>query len=52
MALIAFVTYALLSEVFTKIRPATMAVVARIGGLLLATIGVQMLLGGLSRFFG
>jgi multiple antibiotic resistance protein len=52
VALIAFVTYALLSEVFTKIRPATMAVVARIGGLLLATIGVQMLLGGLSRFFG
>ena len=52
VALIAFVTYALLSEVFEKIRPATMAVVARIGGLLLATIGVQMLLGGLSRFFG
>jgi multiple antibiotic resistance protein len=52
VALIAFVTYALLSEVFEKIRPATMAVVARIGGLLLATIGVQMLLGGLARFFG
>jgi multiple antibiotic resistance protein len=52
VALIAFVAYALLSGVFTKIRPATMAVIARIGGLLLATIGVQMLLGGLGRFFG
>lgn len=51
VALLAFVSYALLSGVFTKIRPATMAVVSRIGGLLLATIGVQMLLGGLDRFF-
>ena len=52
VALLAFVSYAVLSEAFTKIRPATMAIVQRIGGLLLATIGVQMLLGGLARFFG
>ena len=52
VALLAFVSYAVLSEAFAKIRPATMAVISRIGGLLLATIGVQMLLGGLARFFG
>lgn len=52
VALLAFLSYAVLSEAFTKIRPATMAIVQRIGGLLLATIGTQMLLGGLSRFFG
>ena len=52
VALIAFVSYALLGEFFTRVRPATMAVLSRVGGLLLATIGVQMLLGGLGRFFG
>ena len=52
VALTAFIAFALLGEAFTKIRPATMSVVARIGGLLLATIGVQMVLGGLDRFFG
>ncbi len=52
VALIAFVSYAFLSGLFTKVRPATIAVLARVGGLLLATIGVQMLLGGLGRFFG
>jgi multiple antibiotic resistance protein len=52
VAVIAFVTFGLLSGVLSKIRPATMAVIARIGGMLLATIGVQMLLGGLDRYFG
>lgn len=51
VALTAFVSYAWLGEAFSKVRPATIAVVARIGGLLLATIGVQMMLGGLKRFF-
>jgi multiple antibiotic resistance protein len=51
VALSAFVAYAWLGEAFTRVRPATMAVIARIGGLLLATIGVQMMLGGLGRFF-
>ena len=52
VVLIAFVSYAFLSGLFTRVKPATMAVIARVGGLLLATIGVQMLLGGLDRFFG
>lgn len=52
VTVIAFLSYALLSGLFTKVRPATMAVISRIGGLLLATIGVQMLLGGLAKFFG
>lgn len=51
VVLTAFIAYALLGEAITKIRPATISVVARIGGLLLATIGVQMMLGGLDRFF-
>ena len=51
VSLIALVAYAWLSAAFTKVRPATMALIARLGGLVLATIGVQMLLGGLDRFF-
>jgi multiple antibiotic resistance protein len=52
VVLIAFISYAFLGGLFTRIKPATMAIVTRIGGLLLATIGVQMMLGGLDRFFG
>ena len=52
VALIAFISYAFLSGLVTRIKPATMAIITRIGGLLLATIGVQMMLGGLDRFFG
>lgn len=52
VALISFVSYAWLSGLFTHVKPAAMAVIARVGGLLLATIGIQMLLGGLHRFFG
>ena len=51
VSLIALVAYAWMSAAFTKVRPATMALIARLGGLVLATIGVQMLLGGLDRFF-
>ena len=52
VAVVAFVSYYSLSGLLTKVRPATMAIVSRIGGLLLATIGAQMVLGGLKRFFG
>jgi multiple antibiotic resistance protein len=51
VSLIALVAYAWMSAAFTKVRPATMALIARLGGLVLATVGVQMLLGGLDRFF-
>ena len=46
-----FVSYALLAKVIGKAKPTTIALLARIGGLLLATIGVQMMLGGIKNFF-
>ena len=51
VALVAFVSYAWLGQLIEKAKPATVAVLARLGGLLLATIGAQMLLGGLKAFF-
>ena len=51
VVLAAFVSYAWFSELLVKAKPATISVLARIGGLLLATIGFQMLLGGLKNFF-
>ena len=51
VALCTFVSYALLGELIGKAKPTTVALLARIGGLLLATIGVQMMLGGIKNFF-
>lgn len=51
VAVVAFASFAWLGGVLGKARPATTAVLVRIGGLLLATIGAQMLLGGLKGFF-
>ena len=51
VAVVAFVSFAWLGGVLAKARPATVAVLVRIGGLLLATIGAQMMLGGLKGFF-
>jgi multiple antibiotic resistance protein len=51
VALSAFVSYAWLGNVIAKLKPAAVTVAARVGGLLLATIGTQMLLTGLKNFF-
>ncbi|MDJ0842178.1 MAG: MarC family protein [Acidobacteriota bacterium] len=51
VGLVAFISYAWLGEIIGKAKPNTVSVLARIGGLLLATIGAQMLLGGLKDFF-
>ena len=51
VAVVAFASFAWLGGVLSKVRPATLAVLVRIGGLLLATIGTQMMLGGLKSFF-
>lgn len=51
VALAAFVSYAWLSNVIAELKPAAATMAARVGGLLLATIGAQMLLTGLKNFF-
>ena len=51
VALTSFVAFAWLGELMGKIKPATVALLSRIGGLLLAVIGSQMLLSGLKSFF-
>lgn len=51
VAVAAFVSYAWLGDVISKATPSTVSLLARIGGLILATIGIQMLLGGVKDFF-
>ena len=51
VVLSAFLSYAWLGELLGKMRQEAVSVLARIGGLLLATIGAQMVLAGLKRFF-
>lgn len=51
VAIAAFVSYAWLGNVFSGLKPAAATMAARVGGLLLATIGAQMLLTGLKNFF-
>ena len=50
VALAAYVSYTWLGQLIGQAKPTTVAVLARIGGLLLATIGVQMMLGGLKNY--
>lgn len=51
VAVLVFVGFAFLSGVFGRLKASTAALVARIGGLFLATIGVQLVLGGLRTFY-
>ncbi len=51
VGLVVFASYAWLGQLIERAKPATVAILARIGGLLLATIGAQMMLGGLKNFF-
>ena len=51
VAVTALVSFTLLGDLVDKAKPDTVSVLARIGGLLLATIGTQMMLGGIQRFF-
>ncbi len=52
VAVASFVSFAYLGGLIAKLKPTATALLVRIGGLLLATIGTQMLLGGLKNFFG
>lgn len=47
-----YVGFAYLGAAFEKLTPAAAAILARVGGLLLATIGAQLVLGGLRTFYG
>ena len=51
VALVSYISFGWLSKIIEKAKPQTVAVLARIGGLLLATIGTQMMLNGLKSFF-
>lgn len=51
VSVLVWVGFALLGDWFARLKPSTTAMLARIGGLLLATIGTQLLLGGLRNFY-
>lgn len=51
VGIVAFASYQWLGGAVSKLSPRATALLLRIGGLLLATIGTQMLLGGLKNFF-
>lgn len=52
LGLVVYASYAWLGGAVAKIPPRPLAIAVRIGGLLLATIGVQLLLGGIGNFYG
>jgi multiple antibiotic resistance protein len=51
VAIAAFVSFEWLGGLISRLSPTSTAVLVRIGGLLLATIGAQMVLGGIKKFF-
>lgn len=51
VAISAFVSFAWLGDIIGKAKPTTVSLLVRIGGLLLATIGAQMMLNGIKNFF-
>ena len=51
LTVVVFVSFQWLGGLLAKLSPSTTALLMHFGGLLLATIGAQMLLGGLKQFF-
>jgi len=51
VALVSYISFGWLAQMIEKTKPQTVVLLARIGGLLLATIGAQMMLNGLKNFF-
>ena len=51
LAAVVFISFQWLAGLLAKFSPSVTALLMRIGGLLLATIGTQMLLNGLKQFF-
>jgi multiple antibiotic resistance protein len=51
VAVLIFLGFAFLGGWFARMKPSAAAMVARIGGVLLATIGTQLVLGGIRTFY-
>jgi len=51
VAVLVYVSFAWLGGLISKASDKTLSVALRIGGLLLATIGIQLLLGGIADFY-
>ena len=51
VAITTFAFYRYLGDALARVKPTTIAILARLGGLILATLGAQMLLNGLKNFF-
>jgi multiple antibiotic resistance protein len=51
VSVLVFVGFACLADLVSRLKPATTAMMARIGGMLLATIGTQLALGGIRTFY-
>jgi multiple antibiotic resistance protein len=45
------VFYRYLGDLLARLKPATIAIMARLGGLILATLGFQMFLNGIRNFY-
>ncbi len=52
VSVLAFCSFAFLGGPLERLKPSTAALLARIGGLLLATIGAQLVLGGIRTYYG
>lgn len=52
VAVVTFLFYCFMGGLLARLKPSAVAIMARIGGLLLATLGFQMFLTGLKNFFG
>ena len=51
VSVLIFLSFAFLADLIAGLKPATTAMMARIGGMLLATIGTQLTLGGIRTFY-
>jgi len=51
VSVLVWVGFAVFGDWFSRLKPTATAMLARIGGLLLATIGMQLALGGIRTFY-
>ena len=51
VAVSTFLFFRFFGDLLARMKPTTIAILARLGGLLLATLGFQMVLNGLKNFF-
>ncbi|GAB93532.1 MarC family protein [Gordonia rhizosphera] len=52
VAIVTFGFYRYMGSLLARMKPTTVAIMARLGGLILATLGFQMLLAGIGNFYG